>query len=120
MRRVTFFAMVFVVLLRVSIGWQFLYEGLWKHQSQTTADPWTSKGYLLNAQGPFRDYFRGMVDDPHDLNWLDHAHVKSQWETWQKKFANHYNVDENQTASLDALLNGEKSFEVTLAKLPGI
>ena len=118
LRRISAFAIVFLVLLRISIGWQFLYEGLWKHQSQTTAEPWTSKGYLMNAQGPFRSFFRGMVDDPYDLNWLDHDHVKGRWETWQSNFAEHYQLSDEQKAKLDALLHGEKTFETPLDKLP--
>jgi hypothetical protein len=72
LRRISLFGIVFLVLLRISIGWQFLYEGLWKHQTQSTGNPWTAKGYLMNAQGPFRSFFRGMVDDPDELNWLDY------------------------------------------------
>jgi uncharacterized membrane protein YphA (DoxX/SURF4 family) len=118
LRRISLFAIAFLVLLRISIGWQFLYEGLWKHQSLKTADPWTSKGYLMNAQGPFRPYFRGMVDDPYDLNWLDHGHVKSQWERWQKKFASHYGLDDEQKKTLNEMLHGAESYEVPLSRLP--
>ena len=118
LRRISFFGIVFLVLLRICIGWQFLYEGLWKYQSQKTADPWTAKGYLMNAQGPMRPYFRGLVDDPDELNWLDYDHVKSDWERWQKRFTDHYELNDEQKARLDALLNGEKVFEVPLEKLP--
>ena len=52
---------VFVVLLRMSIGWQFLYEGLWKIDSLSTAKPWTAEGYLKNAAGPFREIGRAHV-----------------------------------------------------------
>lgn len=118
LRRISFFGILFLVLLRICIGWQFLYEGLWKYQSQKTAEPWTAKGYLMNAQGPFRSYFRGLVDDPDELNWLDYDWVKSHWESWQNRFADHYELSEEQSARLDALLNGEKVFEVPLEKLP--
>lgn len=118
LRRISFFGIVFLVLLRISIGWQFLYEGLWKLQSQKTADPWTAKGYLMNAQGPFRSYFRGMVDDPDDLNWLDFDHVKSGWEIWKKKFAGHYELTEAQQKELDELMYGRETYEVPLKRLP--
>ncbi len=118
LRRISFLGIVFLVLLRVSIGWQFLYEGLWKHQSQSTGNPWTAKGYLINAQGPFRSFFRGMVDDPDDLQWLDHDHVLSDWERWKKRFTNHYDLDDAQKQALEEVFNGLDAYEVPLKRLP--
>ena len=63
-RRVALIACVMLVVLRISIGWQFLYEGLWKINSRNTAQPWSAKGYLANAQGPFRPVFRNMAAPP--------------------------------------------------------
>lgn len=94
LRRISLFGIVFLVLLRISIGWQFLYEGLWKQQTQTTANPWTAKGYLLSAQGPFRPVFRGMVDDPNGLDWLDYDKVLSRWNEWEEQFVEHYRLEE--------------------------
>lgn len=118
LRRISLFGIVFLVLLRISIGWHFLYEGLWKYQTQSTAKPWSAEGYLLNAQGPFRSFFRGMVDDPNDLNWLDYEHVRSDWETWAKKFARHYELTEEQRQSLDEMLYGLEVYEVPLKRMP--
>ncbi len=118
LRRISFFAVLFLVLIRISIGWQFLYEGLWKYNSQSSAKPWTSKGYLLNAQGPFRERFRSLVDDPNEELWLDYDQVSGSWESWQKQFASHYQLDEAQKTRLDVLLNGEKNFEEPLEHLP--
>ena len=43
-------------ILRIGIGWQFLYEGLVK-----LFDPkWSSEGFLLSATGPFAGIFHGM------------------------------------------------------------
>jgi hypothetical protein len=42
----------FIVLLRIAIGWQFLYEGLWKLNTLSSAKPWTSAGYLRASRGP--------------------------------------------------------------------
>lgn len=109
---------VFLVLLRMSIGWQFLYEGLWKIHSQSSATPWTSEGYLKNAAGPFRSTFRNMTDDPNDFAWLDADQVAAKWDTWADLFARHYGLDEKQQARLTELLEGPKEFKVALAKLP--
>ena len=118
LRRISFFAVVFLVLLRLSIGWQFLYEGLWKYQTQSTGKPWTAEGYLLNAQGPFRSTFRNMTGDPDGLNWLDKKNVEVRWENWAKNFTAHYQLDDQQKTRLDEILNGPKAYEVPLSHLP--
>jgi len=43
----------FITLLRVVIGWHFLYEGLTK----LWAGNWTATGYLSNATGPFAGFY---------------------------------------------------------------
>ena len=55
-RQVSALACLLLVLLRVSIGWQFLYEGLWKLNTLKGPKPWSAEGYLANSRGPFRDY----------------------------------------------------------------
>lgn len=111
-------AIVLIVLLRISIGWQFLYEGLWKIDSLSTAKPWTAEGYLKNAAGPFRDHFRNMTGDPDDMNWLDAEKMTAKWDAWRDKFVAHYGLDEKQAARLNDLLDGPAAFKVPLAALP--
>ena len=53
-RRYSFAAVVCLVILRVGIGWQLLYEGLWKIDTLSSPTPWTSDGYLKSSQGPMR------------------------------------------------------------------
>ena len=53
-RRYSLAAVILLVVLRVGIGWQLLYEGMWKINTLSTQTPWTSDGYLKSAQGPFR------------------------------------------------------------------
>ena len=111
-------AISLIVLLRLSIGWQFLYEGLWKLKTYNTATPWTAEGYLKNAQGPLRDTFRKMTGDPDDLQWLDRDAVGQRWDDWAARFATHYGLDEGQQKRLTELLNGVADFRVELAELP--
>jgi len=48
-----------VVVLRVVIGWHFLYEGVAK-----LAKPgWSAAGYLTQSRGPFSEFFRSMAAD---------------------------------------------------------
>jgi uncharacterized membrane protein YphA (DoxX/SURF4 family) len=52
---------VFLVLLRLSIGWHLLYEGIWKHKQ---GDRWTSMGYLYGGTGPLALPTRWLAGDP--------------------------------------------------------
>ena len=59
-----------VVVLRILIGWHFLYEGVIK-----LYDPaWTSFGYLASAQGPLKQFFLVMTDEA-IINWTDGLNV---------------------------------------------
>lgn len=107
-----------IVLLRLSIGWQFLYEGLWKFHTLGTPTPWTAEGYLRNAQGPFRNTFRNMTGDPNDLEWLDKEKVAAKWDDWTARFTAHYQLDDKQKGDLSKVLNGAADYRVELAALP--
>lgn len=104
-RRLSLCAIIFLVVLRVSIGWQFLYEGLWKQHAAHGTEPWTAAGYLKNAKGPFRETFRNMVDDPYDFDKLDVAKVQARWAEWRRLFELHYpSLDAKQKADLDKVV----------------
>jgi len=109
---------VLIVALRLSIGWQFLYEGLWKFDALNTPTPWSAEGYLKNAQGPFREMFRNMTGDPNDLNWLDKDKVAAKWDDWAARFAGHHQLNDKQKGELVRLLNGVTDYRVELAALP--
>jgi len=117
-KRVTLVAVVLLVALRMSIGWQFLYEGLWKINTLSTSKPWTSKGYLSNARGPFRDTYRNMTGDADDLDWLDYDTVSTKWDAWQRRFVNTYELDERAAGRLNEMLNGKKIDVAELPELP--
>src|SRR5262249_19073262 len=93
----------------MSIGWQFFYEGTWKYKTQLSANPWTSAGYLKGAQGPLREFFRGLVEDPDDLDKLDYEKVVANWEQWTANFQTHFNLDEAQKKRLNTLLEESKA-----------
>ena len=123
-KRVPFVAIVLLVLLRLSIGWQFLYEGLWKHDTLSSPTPWTARGYLANAEGPFREHFRSLVgdfpegNDPDDLLWLDADRVGRAWDDWAQCFAAHYELPAAQQAQLQQLLNGPAEWKFPLPEAP--
>jgi uncharacterized membrane protein YphA (DoxX/SURF4 family) len=55
--RIGFFGAAMLVLLRITIGWHIMYEGIWKYQQQD----FSADGYLGMATGPFADYFHDKV-----------------------------------------------------------
>ncbi|MBS0261159.1 MAG: hypothetical protein JSS02_04320 [Planctomycetes bacterium] len=114
-RQVGYIGCFLLVLLRVAIGWQFLYEGIWKINTQKTAKPWSAEGYLANARGPFRDHFRGMTDDPDGLNKLDYDKISANWDTWRDQFQAMY---PGHDAELNDLLEGPQLWTQKLAELP--
>lgn len=48
-----------LVLLRLTIGWHFLYEGVVKFHNPY----WSAKGYLLSAEGWFAPLFTSLAQD---------------------------------------------------------
>ncbi len=119
LKKITGIAILFIVVLRLCIGWQLLYEGLWKIDSLSSPRPWTAAGYLNNSKGPFRDHFRNMTGDPNDLNWMDADKVKAKWLAWEQRFLNHYSsLTDAQKSKLHQMINGNKSFAAELSALP--
>jgi thiosulfate dehydrogenase [quinone] large subunit len=62
---------VILVILRVAIGWHFLYEGIVK-----LLDPnWTSLGYLMDSKGFLSGWFHSMASKPAMLNTIDQLNI---------------------------------------------
>lgn len=123
-RKISHLACFLLVTLRLFVGWHLLYEGLWKLNTQTTARPWTAEGYLKNATGPFRNYFRQLTGDPDDLLWLDYDHMSQKWDRWHQRYVAHYpgaqEAANGRSAAdqLHLMLNGPSTFVADLAELP--
>lgn len=97
---------MFLILLRISIGWHFLTEGLDKYEATVMGNkPFSAEGYLRNANGPFAPYFRGMLPDPNGLALLDPVRLKAQWAETATGIGNHYGFDEEQKAKVGKLLS---------------
>ena len=105
LKRVTIIAMALIVVLRLAIGWQFLYEGLWKYETLDKPASWSAEGYLKAAQGPFRKMFRDMTGDPDDLSWVDLPQMNNRWTSWRQRFTEHYRLDEAQKKELAELID---------------
>jgi thiosulfate dehydrogenase (quinone) large subunit len=64
--------MIAITVLRVLVGWHFLYEGLTK----LNAASWSSVGYLKAARGPFANFFHNLAANP---NMLANADMFTMW-----------------------------------------
>lgn len=60
-----------LVVLRVLIGWHFLYEGL----SKLVNPDWSSVGFLLDSEGFLAPLFNSMASDPGILKIVDFLNV---------------------------------------------
>lgn len=50
----------FVTIVRMSVGWHFLYEGY----SKLMLENWTAKGYLMGTTGLFSDFYHYLAESP--------------------------------------------------------
>ena len=53
-------AMIAITVLRVVIGWHFLYEGV----SKLTSTTWSAAGYMKASRGPLAEFFRWIASQP--------------------------------------------------------
>ena len=56
-------------LLRIAIGWHFLYEGI----AKILTPGWSSASYLLNASGPLENMFKSMADSDFVVYMIDYS-----------------------------------------------
>jgi len=55
-----FYNRLFITILRVAIGWHFLYEGL----SKILQGNWTASGFLMNTSGFFSGFYHWIAGSP--------------------------------------------------------
>jgi thiosulfate dehydrogenase (quinone) large subunit len=60
-----------LVVLRLVIGWHFLYEGI----SKIINPNWSSIGFLLDSKGLFAGMFQSMAGNPDLVNAIDFLNV---------------------------------------------
>jgi uncharacterized membrane protein YphA (DoxX/SURF4 family) len=58
---------VFVTVLRMAVGWHFLYEGV----SKLLQKGWTASDYLANATGPLAGFYHSLAASPGLLKAVD-------------------------------------------------
>jgi len=85
-----FLGALFLVLLRIAIGWHFLNEGWEKvNATQKGKEPFSAEIYLRNASGPFAPYFRDMLPDSSGRAMLDPDRLKAAWKADVTRLTGH-------------------------------
>jgi uncharacterized membrane protein YphA (DoxX/SURF4 family) len=105
-------ARVFLVLLRLVIGWHFLIEGMEKLESPT----WSSEGYLRESSGPLAPHFRKLAGDnviaqlslPDDKKSLPPA-LLEEWQRHFDAFTAHHKLDDAQIKTAQAAFEKSKA-----------
>lgn len=130
---------IFLVLLRLAIGWHFLVEGWHKLETHLRGPtesvtgktrPWSSEGYFREGAGPLARLIRSQVGDPDDeaLGRLEPVPLPpgkdpaayppkdrvppllaAQWQEYLDRFTEHYKLDERQKAEAQVKLDQAKA-----------
>ena len=61
-------AMIAITVMRVIVGWHFLYEGI----AKLTSSSWSAVGYMRVSRGPFAAFFKWIASHP---QLLDNANM---------------------------------------------
>jgi uncharacterized membrane protein YphA (DoxX/SURF4 family) len=123
---------VLLVLLRLTIGWHFFFEGWHKVHSHLVGPtesvvgksrPFSAEGYFREGTGPLAVFLRGRIGDP-DEEALARLEVRplpsgqdpatypprkrvplgleADWNEYLERFSKHYNLSEQQRAEAQA------------------
>jgi uncharacterized membrane protein YphA (DoxX/SURF4 family) len=99
-------AALFIVLLRIAIGWHFLYEGWEKFESTFEGkEPFSAEIYLRNAAGPLAPFFRGMLPDADGKALLDAEKLRGTWTVEVRRIAHHYAFNLDQQSQAQKILD---------------
>lgn len=101
-----FLAAAFLILLRIAIGWHFLYEGCEKYDStHHQKGTFSAEIYLRNANGPLASHFREMLPDVDGRDTLDLSKLKESWRSDVNAIADYFGFQEEQRAAASKKLD---------------
>jgi uncharacterized membrane protein YphA (DoxX/SURF4 family) len=121
MTRISGLACLFLVALRMAIGWHFLVEGAHKietHRDGKTATntPWTGEAFFREGTGPAAEYFRESlhIDDRESLarlrseNHVLPAPLNAECDDYFQRFVVHFGLSDAQKRDAAAKLDAAK------------
>lgn len=106
-----FFGALFLILLRVAIGWHFTYEGLYKLDPPQGSPPFSAESYFRAASGPFAPHFRSLLPDAAGREILATSEdglpttLRERWRADLDQYATHYNFDADQLEQAETSLD---------------
>ena len=109
---------MFLVLLRVAIGWHFFYEGTQKILSTPegkssilgqlfpapSGPVFTAEPYLRASSGPLASHFRHLIPDADSRDKLDPTAIKANFAVIYARISDHYNFDTDQRKKADGIV----------------
>src|SRR5262245_50432992 len=121
MIRVSFWTAVFLILLRLCIGWHFAYEGyakvksVYQGKAAVNEKPFSSESYFREAEGPFGKLVKSRLGDP-DQELVDKltpkpaegdqsdaspkarfpATLEKEWDDYFNRFVAQYKLNDEQ------------------------
>jgi uncharacterized membrane protein YphA (DoxX/SURF4 family) len=99
------------VLLRIAIGWHFLYEGWEKVEStQKAGKGFTAEPYLRFSTGPLAPTFRGLIPDVNSIHKLNPIDRKASWKADVDRIAEHYHFDQAQRDKAQIVLKDSEDY----------
>lgn len=99
--KLTLPAIVFLVLLRLAIGWHFFQEGAVKVRDP---ESFSSTGFLASAKGPFAPMFQSMIPDHDGMIRIDAKKMSDACEAYGEKIKTEFGLNEDQRKEVDAVL----------------
>lgn len=81
---------ILFIVLRIAIGWHFLYEGVNKWSVDPWQTPFTSEPYLQASIGPFRGAFRSLVSDKDGIARLKKESIEAALDKRHQEILGHY------------------------------
>lgn len=97
--RLTVPAILFLVLLRLAIGWHFFQEGAVK-----VRDGFTSTPFLAGAKGPFAKNFHAMIPDYDGAIRIDAKRMSDAAESYGEQIKREFALSEDQSKDVDSIL----------------
>jgi uncharacterized membrane protein YphA (DoxX/SURF4 family) len=128
-------ALVFLVLLRIAIGWHFGFEGYEKKRSVDLGPSfynnykvWSSEDYLQQGNGPLAKFVKSRIGDPDDqllarVTPRDSRMpelLDKEWDDYFQRFVAHYALDPAKQEAARRVFEDEKGRTVRwLTAKPG-
>ena len=129
MVRISFLTCIFLIGLRLVIGWHFFFEGIYKVRTNNIGEaeiskPFSSVGYFAEAEGPLGPKIREIIGDPDAIaiqkltlaGAVDDKPVSkmpvvlaAEWDTYLKTLVDEYKLDDSARKLAEAKLDQAKS-----------